>query len=216
MSVTPFLVPFTMTVAGSTGAGKTSFVRRLLRCRDTVFDKEIVSVVYFYTMWQSAYAEMKEEFGDLIRFVEGLPEEEEVRKIGNIPGEKCIILDDLMSAVSSDKAMENLFTRESHHYSISVIYVTQNIFAQGKSSRSIAVNVQYTVLMSNPRVSQIAALGQQFGLGKELKEAFLDATAKKRFRYLIFLASPRDESGYTMIAEALPDDAGPIAVYEPL
>ena len=216
MAVTTFLTPCTMSVVGISGAGKTSLVRRLLRYRDVMFDSHFTSITYFYTIWQSVYGEMEEEFGTLIRFIEGLPGEGDVKQIGETEGHKCIILDDLMAAVSNNARMEDLFSRESHHYSISVLYISQNAFRQGKSSRSIALNVHYTILMSNPRVSQVMTLGHQFGIGKALKEAFLDATSKKRFSYLILLASPRDASGFSMITHVFPDETEPITVYEPL
>jgi len=216
MALTPFLNPCTMSVVGVTGAGKTSFVRRLLRYRDDVFDSKFTSIHYFYTMWQDVYGEMQKEFGSVISFSEGLPEPEQVTNIGKSSGYKCLILDDLMSAVSKDKTMEDLFTKYSNHYKISVIYITQNSFAQGKASRGIAVNVHYTVLMANPRVSQITALGNQFGFGQALKEAFIDATAKKRFAYLIVLASPRDETGYQMVSRVLPDESELATLYVPV
>jgi len=213
---TPFLTPCTVSISGITGAGKTSFVRRLLRYRDEMFDSEFISVTYFYTIWQSVYGEMQDEFGTLISFVEGIPDPEYLKKVGENKGSKCVILDDLMNTVTNDKNIENLFSRGSHHFNITLIYINQNCFAQGRCSRSIALNVQYTVLMANPRVSQIAHLGNQFGIGPNLKEAFINATAGKRFSYIVVLAHPSNSSGYQMIANIFPDDSEPLTVYSPV
>ena len=45
----------------------------------------------------------------------------------------------------------NLFTRGSHHRNLNVIYIVQNLFHQGKGSRSINMNSHYLVLFKNPR-----------------------------------------------------------------
>ena len=49
-----------------------------------------------------------------------------------------------------DKRIVNLFTRGSHHRNLSVIYFIQNLFHQGKNSRSISLNSYYLVLFKNP------------------------------------------------------------------
>ena len=54
------------------------------------------------------------------------------------------------------------FTRGSHHRQNSVIFMTQNIFPQGKYARSISLNSHYLVLFNNRRdKSQIFNLGRQ-------------------------------------------------------
>ena len=45
----------------------------------------------------------------------------------------------------------NLFTKGSHHRNLSVIYIVQNLFHQGKGNRSISLNSHYLVLFKNPR-----------------------------------------------------------------
>ena len=58
-----------------------------------------------------------------------------------------IVFDDQMI----DQRIVNLFTRGSHHRNLSVIYIVQNVFHQGKGSRSISLNSHYLVLFKNPR-----------------------------------------------------------------
>ena len=62
-----------------------------------------------------------------------------------------IVFDDQMIGVSKDKRIVNPFTRCSHHRNVSVIYIVQNLFHQGKGSRSINLNSHYLVLFKNPR-----------------------------------------------------------------
>ena len=61
-----------------------------------------------------------------------------------------IILDDLMTEAKCDQRIADLFTKCSHHRNISIVYLTQNVFPQGKACRDIALNTQYLVLFSNP------------------------------------------------------------------
>ena len=48
-----------------------------------------------------------------------------------------IVFDDQMINASKDKRIVNLFTRGSHHRNLSVIYIVQSLFHQGKISHSI-------------------------------------------------------------------------------
>ena len=67
-----------------------------------------------------------------------------------------------MIDASKDKRIVNLFTRGFHHRNLSVIYIVQNLFHQGKGSRSISLNSHYLVLFKNPRDKlQILTLAKQ-------------------------------------------------------
>ena len=61
-----------------------------------------------------------------------------------------IVFDDQMIDASKDQRIVHLFTRGSHHRNLSVIYIVQNVFHQGKGSRSISFNSHYLVLFKNP------------------------------------------------------------------
>ena len=73
-----------------------------------------------------------------------------------------IVFDDQMIDASKDKRIVNLFTRSSHNRNLSVIYIVQNLFHQGKGSHSISLNGHYLVLFKNPRDKlQILTLAKQ-------------------------------------------------------
>ena len=56
----------------------------------------------------------------------------------------------------------NLFTKGSHHRNLSVIYIVQNLFHQGKGNRIISLNSHDLVLFKNPRGKlQILTLAEQ-------------------------------------------------------
>ena len=64
-----------------------------------------------------------------------------------------------------DKDKEKIklwFTKKEHHRNASVVYVTQNLFQQSKSSRTISLNAHYLVLFQSPRDKmQIKVLANQ-------------------------------------------------------
>ncbi len=127
-------------------SGKTTILTKILANRSTLIDKNINRIIYCYARWQGSYDKMKLE-NPIIEFVEGLPE------IDLIDGEQnnLMILDDLMDQCEKDKSILNLFTTDSHQKSISVFLITQNLFSQGKFSRTIGLNCHYLFLLNNPR-----------------------------------------------------------------
>lgn len=124
-----------------------------------------------------------------------------------------IVFDDLQDEVTNSKAVEKLFTRDSHHRNLSVIYINQNMFYAGKSARTIALNTHYTVLFRNPRAaSQIRELCAQTGF-KYLLEAYNDAIAQNQFGYLVVDSSPYSKCKFKLRTCIFPTDAH-LIVYE--
>ena len=79
------------------------------------------------------------------------------------PGKRnLIIFDDLMTEAKCDQRIADLFTKGSHHRNISIVYLTQNVFPQGKACRDIALNTHYLVLFNNPiDRQQVATLARR-------------------------------------------------------
>ena len=140
--------PFTCLVAGPTGCGKSTFLKKLLKLKDDKIFNAPSKVIWCYTQWQPLYASMEG-----VDFHQGLPGVEEL--------ESCLlILDDMMSQLGSEVA--EVFTRGSHHRDVSVIAVMQNMFHQSKYQRTMSLNTHYMVLFKNPRdASQIQHLARQ-------------------------------------------------------
>lgn len=98
---------------------------------------------------------------------------------------RLVILDDLMR--EADKNVVDLFTKGSHHFNISVMFVTQNIFNQGKGKRDISLNAHYIVCFKNPRDhQQILTLARQVypENPRFIHVAYIDAT-NQPFGYLL-------------------------------
>ena len=131
------------------------FVKNFLKYIDSVSNTSFDRVILYYGEWQSRYRDL----GKDIEFREGLPQNTDWV---NDPRPKLVIIDDLMRESSSGGAIVNLFTKGSHHNNLSVIFITQNIFHQGKGQRDISLNAQYIVIFRNLRDrAQIRHLARQ-------------------------------------------------------
>ena len=175
-------------VSGPTQAGKTFWIKKLLS--SNMFTQPISSILYCYGVYQKSYENM--QFENKIEFHEGLPSQEKIETLND--GQfHVIVLDDLMEHIVKSIDVQNLFTRLCHHYNISAIFVTQNIFVKGPYSRTVSLNTHVIVLFANKRdESQAMYLGRQLypGNSKMFLEAYEDATSK-RYGYLVVDCSPQ-------------------------
>lgn len=197
--------PFTLLLGGPTGSGKTTFVQKLLKYQHHVVDAVFEHIVWCYGEFQEGYAAMARDMPH-VQLHEGIPSNIDTmfdRKKNNL-----IILDDLMSEAGNDKRITHLFTKGSHHRNLSVILITQNIFFQGKESRTISLNAHYMVIYKNPRDrSQIVHLGKQIYPHKVkfLQEAYNDAT-KKAYGYLLIDLKPDTDERVRLRTEIFPGE----------
>jgi hypothetical protein len=161
-------------LAGPTQSGKTSLIKTILKQNKQLISPTITKIYYCYSKWQYKYDLIKQE-DDNIEFIEGLPDSD----IFDSKSNNLLILDDLMSSCEKDDSILNLFTTNSHQVNISVFLITQNLFSQGKYSRTISLNSHYMIIMNNPRDKlQIEVLARQMfpNKSKFLVEAYEDAT----------------------------------------
>ena len=171
--------PSTCLISGPTGSGKTYFVKKLIDYE--MFDPMPPTIVYCYGSYQLLFQSMRN-----VQFEDGLPP-----SIGSLRN-ALVIIDDLMCELANNSQLSRLFTKGSHHRNLSVIFITQNLFHQGKEMRNIHLNSHYMVLFKNPRdKSQIMHLAKQMypGKSKSFQQAFLDATLPE-FGYLFIDLRP--------------------------
>ena len=201
---TVFKHPFTCMLAGPTMSGKTTILTKILNHHSTLVDKEIQKIIYCYARWQNSYDKMKIN-NPSIQFIEGLPEIDLIDADNN----NLLILDDLMDQCEKDKSILNLFTTDSHQKSISVFLITQNLFSQGKFSRTIGLNCHYLFLLHNPRdQSQIYYLARQMfpNNSKFLIECYGDAVELQHFGYLFIDLKQHTKKNHRVQAGILPGE----------
>jgi hypothetical protein len=168
--------PFTAILAGPTGCGKTCFIQELLKSTAEIISPMPERIIYCYSIWQQRFSDMLIATPS-IEFKEGMLDFSSIDK--NI--RNLVILDDLMHESRDDVTIANVFTRESHHKNISIIFLSQNLFVQGKQMRSISLNAHYLVLFKNPRdKGQFSCLSRQMYPTKQnfLSECYDDATLR--------------------------------------
>ena len=203
MVLLPFTSPFSMSLSGTTGSGKTTWIYRLLKNKDDMILPSPDNFFYFYGIWQDLYAEMEENM-TYVKFSEGLPSMEVVKSMSP---NSMIVLDDLAHLVYSNKEMELLFSQVSHHKKISVCHIKNNLFYQGKHARTISLNTHLYVLLSNPRdESQILTFGRQVYPSKPLclLEAYRDCMSTTG--YLLLDLQPHTDQKYRMRTRIYPGE----------
>jgi len=187
-SKVPFNAGSPIMVSGPTGSGKTYWTHRLLR--ENMFTQPISSVLYCYGVYQNYFERMKDIAN--ISFLEGLPSKDIVESL-NDGRFHVIVLDDLMEEIVKSVDAQNLFTKFCHHYNITAIFLTQNVFAKGPCARTINVNTHILVLFANKRdESQAMSLAKQLypGRTKLFMRAYEDATGESH-GYLVVDCDPK-------------------------
>ena len=201
------LHPFTCMVAGMTGSGKTFWVQSLLQQAQTVIDQPPERIIWCYSQWQPAYTQLLMMI-PTIEFVKGIPPSLDNDSYLDINIRNLIVIDDQMIEAGSDNRIVNLFTKGSHHRNLSVIYIVQNLFHQGKGNRSISLNSHYLVLFKNPRDKlQILTLAKQMYprqtalFLKEYEEA-----VRRPFGYLFVDLKPTTPDSCRLRTNVLPGE----------
>lgn len=191
------LHPFSMSISGITQSGKTQFLKSLLLNSNKIVTPAPDRVVICFTEEQEAYRELVSKLPH-VELIKGLEFdlEEFNPDINNI-----IVIDDQMNDAVQSEKIHQLLTKGSHHKSVSVIILTQNLFPQGKHGKTMRLNTHYTVIMKSPTfASQINYLSRQVFPNKSrfLPDAYKKAT-KNPYSYLVLNLHPRCDDQYRVI-----------------
>ena len=214
LSLIPIEPCSSILIAGPTGSGKSRWTETFLNQLDYLYTLPPQKILYCYGIFQSLFEDMERQIPHFTLH-QGVPSMSEIDEFAD-GVHNLIVLDDLAHNVLDSKTMELLFTQGCHHKKLSVIFITQNIYGQGKSARTIALNCWYMILFKNIRgTSQIKTLGQQLFPGKShyLVKSFEDAT-KIPFGYLMIDLSPRGHDEYRLRTRVFRDED--IVVYKHL
>ena len=112
--------PFTMQVVGSTGCGKTWWTRNVVNCSDVMMYPPPEQKIWAYGEYQDIFETMPD-----VKFIHGLSEKDVSREA--LGGKRTLlIIDDLIEDIDS-KLIGSLFSRLSHHRSLSIMFLFQVI-----------------------------------------------------------------------------------------
>jgi hypothetical protein len=198
-----FVHPTTIVIAGPTRSGKTHFVKNILK--HSLIQPHPSRILWLFKEWQPAYDEIK-ILVPTIEFVNGI-DNDKLDSV-NASERNLVVLDDLMASAGDSKKISNLFTQEAHHRNLTVIFIIQNLFNQGKEMRNISLNAHYLVLYKNPRdKSQVRFLAHQVypENSKFLINVFHHATEQPH-SYLVLDLHPDTPENYRLLTNIFPGD----------
>jgi hypothetical protein len=209
-----FQHPFTMMIAGATSSGKTFFTRSLIENLPELMTGTYqlpLRVLWCYGIHQDLYDVPLASPLLTVTYHEGVPDD-------NSSDYDVIVLDDMMADVGDDKRISDIFTKGSHHRNMSVIFIVQNVFHQGKKMRNIALNCHYLVLMKNRRdLAQVTRIGSQIYPGTK-RLFFTDANKKADldtdYGYLLIDLTPTTLEEFRLRTNILPHQY-PIVIFMP-
>lgn len=193
--------PATMLVSGTTGSGKTTFVKRLVENADVMFTPTLnrpINCVWVYGASQNYRPSTNENVR--IEYTDDLPDEYQSIDI--------LVLDDLQNSLSGSKKLSDIYTKFSHHSNMTVIFIVQNIFNKGAQMRNISLNSHYLVLTKNRRdLQQVKALGVQlYGGSTFFSDAYKKAVLDRDYGYLLIDLTPTTEEKYRLRTDIFPGE----------
>jgi hypothetical protein len=197
--------PFTCLVVGPTKSGKSQYVYKILKNVEEIISPTPRKIYFVYSEWQPLYNEIVRTLPN-IEMIESTVDLNILKSDLETP--KLLILDDMMSEMAADKksSLNTLFTKGSHHWNLSIIFIVQNLFFGGlKNSR---LNAHYIFLFKTPDKSQINYFARQLypGQGKVLISAYMDDVTSKKYNPLLLdLTSDIDER-FRLRSNILPDE----------
>ena len=192
--------PFTCIASGSTGAGKTFFLLKLIAERHDLIKPTPIRVIYSYKRYQKVFDQLIQHGVEVVL-------KQNYKLNPDVP--TLLIIDDQMED-GGTVDIAQLFTVDSHHCNCSVIFVMHNLFHQTQKYRTAALNSHYFILFKSPRgPSQIAHLARQlYGGGghkvRRMVEAYTDATAKP-YGYLLVDLHPLTPEALRLRTDILRD-----------
>lgn len=165
-------------IAGPTKCGKSTFTAQFLKHLEEMVHTPVHEVIYCAP--KTSYPDLS-ECPVPVRYLDFIPDAEMFQD--RTP--RLLILDDMMR--ECNEHVVDLFTKNAHHLSVSVIFICQNIFHRGKYHREISLNSDMIVAYKCPRDKrQIASLSSQIAPGNTayINEIFEEAT-KDPYGYLL-------------------------------
>ena len=129
-----FKHPFSMVVSGPSGRGESVWTKKLLL--SSIIQPSPQRIIWCFGQWQTLYDNIRKKIPK-IEFVSGILDHLNDLHYINAGERNILIFDNMMTDAKCDQRIADLFTKGSHHRNISVVYLTQNLFPQGKACRDI-------------------------------------------------------------------------------
>ena len=152
-------------------------MKNLLQKNDTIINPAPQRIVWLYKRWQPMYDVIKSTVNPPVEFIEGIPAG--IDTFFNQTENNLLIIDDLMSSCGDDPQMTEIFYEGSHHRSLSVVLLCQNLYYS--KSPTQRRNSHYVVLFKNPNdLQSVMTFARQINpkKTKEFLQIYGKATSK--------------------------------------
>lgn len=194
-----FNAPFTLILCGATGSGKTQWLLKFLNHTDEIINPPPSKILYCYGEMNESIIALKNKG---IETHNGIPD---IELIKSQEKPLLLILDDLMLNMKNE-FIDLIFTRGSHNWNTSVIFVTQSLY--GRDIKTARANSHYLVLMRNPSAQlHVRTLGSQL-FPRRLNyfmDSYNDAT-KNLYSYLVINMHPNAPESLRLSANIFPNE----------
>lgn len=193
--------PFICLLAGQAQCGKSTFTKRFLKYIGNLVDTPISQVIYCSP--KTSQPDLSDCPVPVI-FLDCIPNAEmfEDRK------HRVVIIDDMMGECNDQ--VGDLLTKNSHHLSVSVIFISQNLF-----HRDISLNSHYIVAYKSPRAQLTTMARQIYPRNIQfMNEIFEDATSGP-YGYLLMDLTQTTPDHLRFRTKIFPDDEPTNVIYVP-
>ena len=214
-----FQIPSNMMLVGPTSSGKTTWLKNLVKYKDSLFATSPKSMLLFYKEHQKVYDEMEKfmnegkKGGNLPVFKKyknppkSIEDLKEIFSTFSKKTPKIVVFDDYLDEIGPP--LKHLFTVLTHHYNCFTILLSQTLFEKKNELRTLSINTQYMVLFNNPRDRMsISQLAKQVFPGKVqlLNEAYRKATKEREYGYLLLDFHQRQDDRVRLRSNIFPQE----------
>lgn len=191
--------PFRILIGGSSGSGKTTFLKELVNRNH--FSSPFEKIVYFYPEY---LYESPVEFEQIVDYKPGLAD---LEYFSSLPQNSLIIYDDMMNECGNSKEIMQLFSVVARKRNLSIIFIVQNMFDQTKQFRNIKLNATGFVLFKFHSAGDVLKRTlRDVGVQKTLPSRLLETAYKQRYSYIFIDMHPNRHSEFDRISGNIFDE----------
>lgn len=182
--------PFTCLCSGSSGAGKTTFVEKLLLSNriSNLKNKKFSHIYYFHPdELDVAPVDWADTFESPVSYNSGIPDSNFYKSIKE---NSIIVFDDNFYDLTGDNEFVKAFRVYARKFNFSIIAISQSYFEGQKHSRTVRNNCDLHILFENwggLGINLTAA--RRLGYETKFKEAAKEAYSKRFGYVMIFTGS---------------------------
>lgn len=187
-----------ISICGPTGVGKTYLLKEIIDDRENLFEDKPNFVLYCYSIWQPIYSKLKEENNQNIMFVQGIPDNDLIKRTSMLKPGFLLVLDDVLESIIDKPDILTLFIEKCHHLSINLLYILHNFYCQSRNRRTLSLQTQYYIFFPT-RSDQLTFEIFASRLGRKNSKSFMDIyddIKANKYKYFVIDSHPRSQSKY--------------------